>query len=57
VYISQNFNTNIVQLVGNVLLRITTAGGDPSRIISVGPIQQNGLFNGIANGRFVPLVE
>ncbi len=45
-------NVNIVQLVGDRLLRITLAGDDLNRIISVGPIQRNGLFNGIANGRF-----
>lgn len=45
-------NTNIVQLVEGRLLRITTAGDDVSKIISVGPIQRSGLFNGILNGRF-----
>jgi RHS repeat-associated protein len=49
-------NTNIVQLVEGRLLRITTAGDDAARIISVGPIQQNGLFNGIVSGRFTPLI-
>jgi len=47
-------NTNIVQLIGDKLLRITLAGNDPTKIISVGPIQQNGPFSGIANGRFEP---
>jgi RHS repeat-associated protein len=48
-------HTNVIQLVENRLLRITVADG--SRIISVGPIQRNGLFNGIVNGRFVPIIE
>jgi len=48
-------HTNVVQLVEGRLLRITVADG--SRIISVGPIQRNGFFNGVANGRFVPIVE
>lgn len=48
-------HTNVVQLVEGRLLRITVADG--SRIISVGPIPRNGLFNGVANGRFVPIVE
>jgi hypothetical protein len=50
-------NTNTVQLLSGRLLRITTSGGDPTKIISVGPMQRNGLFNGIANGRFVPSIE
>jgi hypothetical protein len=49
-------NTNTVQVVDGSLLRITTAGDDPSKIISVGPIQRNGLFNGIAKGRFEPVI-
>ena len=48
-------HTNVVQLVEGRLLRITVADG--SKIISVGPIQQKGLFNGIVNGRFSPLVD
>jgi hypothetical protein len=49
-------NTNTIQLVEGRLLRITTAGNDASKIISVGPIQRRGVFNGIANGRFEPLI-
>jgi RHS repeat-associated protein len=49
-------HVNIVQVVDGRLLRITTAEGEAGRIISVGPIQQSGLFNGIANGRFEPIV-
>ncbi len=49
-------HTNTVQLVDGRLLRITTAATDPTRIISVGPMQQRGLFNGILNGRFEPII-
>jgi filamentous hemagglutinin len=45
---------NVIQEVDGVLLRITTPR-DAFRIISVGPIRPNGLANGIASGRFVPL--
>ncbi len=41
-------NTNTIQLVEGRLLRITTAGDDITKIISVGPIQRN--------GRFTPLI-
>jgi len=47
-------NTNTMQVVEGRLLRITTAGDAPTKIISVGPMQRNGLFNGITNGRFLP---
>ena len=50
-------NTNIVQLVDGRLVRITTAGDAPTKIISVGPIQRSGVFNGVANGRFDPIVQ
>ncbi len=50
-------NLNIVQVLEGRLLRITTAGDDPTKIISVGPMQRSGLFNGIANGRFVPIIQ
>jgi len=49
-------NTNTIQLVEGRLLRITTAGDEATKIISVGPIQRSGLFNGIANGRFENLI-
>lgn len=45
---------NVVQEVDGILLRITTPR-DAFRIISVGRMTPNGLANGIANGRFVPL--
>jgi hypothetical protein len=50
-------NTNIMQVTEGRLLRITTAADEPTKIISVGPMQRNGLFNGISNGRFEPVVE
>lgn len=49
-------NTNTIQVVEGRLLRITTAGEEHTKIISVGPIQRRGLFNGIAKGRFENLI-
>lgn len=47
-------NINVIQDVDGTLLRITVAS-DEFKIISVGPIRANGVANGIANGRFVPI--
>jgi RHS repeat-associated protein len=45
---------NVIQQVDSTLLRITVPR-DAMKIISVGPIRANGVANGIANGRFIPL--
>ena len=47
-------NINVVQEVDGVLLRITTPR-DAFKIISVGPIRQRQLENGIRSGRFGPM--
>jgi RHS repeat-associated protein len=50
---ANNGNINVIQQVGDKLIRITT---DPSgqRIISAGIVRANSITNGIANGRFTP---
>lgn len=53
-YDTKTNNINVVQKIGDVLLRITSLN-DEFKIISVGVVRDRNVVNSIRNGRFVPI--